>query len=73
VEKAPLLAQGKLAIDISNVTYADMDGTRILREIYSQNRPRLIATTPWTQYLAEKIAADPHDSSDEEQENADND
>ena len=73
VEMAPQLAQGKLAIDLSNVIYADADGTRVLREIYSQIRPRVIATTPWTQYLAEKIAADPQDRSDEEQENADHD
>ena len=73
VEKAPLLAQGKLSIDISNVTYADADGTRVLREIHSQARPKVIASSPWTQYLAEQIAANPHDRSDEEQENADND
>jgi hypothetical protein len=55
------------------VIYADDDGIRVLRDIYSQARPKVVATTPWTQYLAEKIAASPHDRSDEEQENADND
>jgi anti-anti-sigma regulatory factor len=73
VEKAPLLALANLSLDLTNVIYADDDGIRVLREIYSQAQPKLVATTPWTQYLAEKITAIPPDHSDEEQENADND
>jgi hypothetical protein len=77
VEKAPLLALTSLSLDLTNVIYADDDGIRVLRDIYSQAQPKVVATTPWTQYLAEKIAASPHDHSDdrsdEEQENADND
>ena len=71
VEKAPLLAPASLSLDLSNVTYADGDGIRVLRDIYSQARPNVVATTPWTQYLAEKIAADPDDHSEQEPENAD--
>jgi hypothetical protein len=73
MEKAPQLSQGKLSIDLSNVIFADADGTRVLRAIYFQARPKVVATTPWTQYLAEKIAANPNDVSDEEQENGNND
>ena len=73
MEKAPLLAPANLSLDLTNVIYADDDGIRVLREIYSQAQPKLVATTPWTKYLAEKITAIPPDHSDEEQENADND
>jgi anti-anti-sigma regulatory factor len=75
VDEAARLTRRKLAIDISNVIFADAGGTRVLRDIYSQARPSIVASTPWTQYLAEQISADPHgrehDSSNEEQENAD--
>ena len=73
VEKAPLLALANLSLDLTNVIYADDDGIRVLREIYTQAQPKVVATTPWTQYLAEKIAAIPPDHSDEEQENGNND
>jgi len=63
VEHAPQLAQRKLVLNLSNVIFADADGTRVLREIYLQARPEVIANTPWTHYLAAQIAANPHDSS----------
>lgn len=77
VDEAPRLTRRQLSIDISNVIFADGDGTRVLRNIYSQARPRIVATTPWTKYLAEQMVANlhdvsDHDRSDEEQENADN-
>jgi hypothetical protein len=71
VEQAPQLAQQKLVLDLSNVIFADADGTRVLREIHSQAHPQVIANTPWTRYLAAQIAANPHDRSDQEQGNAD--
>ena len=73
VEQAPQLTQSKLVIDISNVIYADADGTRVLKAIYSQASPELVANTPWTQYLAGQITANPNDRSHEEQGHADND
>lgn len=57
-ERSSRLAQTKLSIDLSNVTYADADGTRVLREIYSQSQPELLAFTPWTQHLAREIAGE---------------
>lgn len=66
VEQAPQLADRKLVLNLTNVIFADADGTRVLREIYSQARPEVIANTPWTRYLAAQIAANPHDSSDQE-------
>jgi hypothetical protein len=75
VDEAPRLTKRNVAIDISNVIFADPDGTEVLREICSQARPRIVATTPWTKYLAEQISVSPqnakHDSSEEDQENAD--
>lgn len=70
-EQAPQLAQQKLVLDLSNVIFADAEGTRILRAIHSQASPQVIANTPWTRYLAAQIAANPHDRSNQEQGNAD--
>lgn len=55
VETAPQLASRKLTIDLNNVTYADAAGKRVLRGIYVQTNATLLATTPWTQFLAEEI------------------
>jgi hypothetical protein len=55
-ETAPRLAAKKLTLDLRNVTYADVKGKRVLREIYSRTEAELVASTPWTQYLAEEIS-----------------
>lgn len=55
VETAPRLASRKLIIDLHNVTYADAAGKQVLRSIYAQTRAQLLASTPWTQFLAEEI------------------
>jgi len=56
-ELAPSLAPRSLTIDLNNVIYADEAGKQILRAIYTQSNAHLFATTPWTEYLAEEIAA----------------
>lgn len=56
-ETAPLLASRKLIIDLHNVTYADASGKQVLRSIYSQTNASLVASTPWTQFLAAEVAA----------------
>ncbi len=71
LEQAPQLATRKVVINLANVIYADGDGIRVLREVFSQAQPEIVANSPWTKHLAEQIAASPHDRSDEEQENAD--
>jgi anti-anti-sigma regulatory factor len=55
VETAPQLAYKSLALDLSNVTYADSAGTQVLRGIYAQTHADLKAGTPWTEFLAEQI------------------
>jgi hypothetical protein len=55
VETAPQLGERPLSIDLRNVIYADAAGTQLLREIYSQTHARLIASSPWAQYLAQEI------------------
>jgi len=55
VESAPRIAGKRLAIDLSDVTYADAHATNLLREIYQQTQAELIAGTVWTQSLAEMI------------------
>ena len=44
-----------LSIDLRSTTFADTDGIRSLRNIYSETRAELLTGTPWTQYLAEEI------------------
>ncbi len=55
VETAPQLGQKTLSIDLRNVIFADAGGKQVLRDIYAQTHARLIANSPWAQYLAEEI------------------
>lgn len=55
VETAPQLETKILSIDLQNVTYADAHGKQVLRAIYAQTQARLVASSPWAQYLAEEI------------------
>ena len=57
LEAAPRLQSKKLVIDLHNVTYADASGKQVLRDIYAQTHAELVATTPWTQFLAEEVSA----------------
>ena len=57
VETAPRLESRRLVIDLHNVTYADANGKQVLRDIYAQTHADLIASTPWTQFLAEEVTA----------------
>jgi anti-anti-sigma regulatory factor len=54
-EMAPSLASRKLLLDLSNVTYTDEVGKRVLGAIYAQTAAELITSTPWTKFLAEQI------------------
>jgi anti-anti-sigma regulatory factor len=55
-EKAPVVAKRKLALDLREITFADSDGMRVLKTIYSQTGAAILTGTPWTQYLAEEVA-----------------
>ncbi|HLY43444.1 MAG TPA: hypothetical protein VKR52_19685 [Terracidiphilus sp.] len=55
VETAPRLASRKLSIDLRNVTYADVRGEQVLRDMCSLARTELVTSTPWTQYLANAV------------------
>lgn len=72
VEAAPQLASRKLTIDLHNVTYADIKGKSILRAIYAQTNAVLVASTPWTQFLAAEIAANSTENDDQETGHANN-
>ena len=54
-EAASRLGSKHLSIDLSNVTYADADGKRVLGTILSQAKAELVTGTLWTQYLAEEL------------------
>ena len=70
VETAPQLNSRNLILDLRNVTYADCAGTDALKQIYSQSKPRLIAGSPWTEYLAKEISKNGHKGTNEEVEHA---
>ena len=55
-EKAPVVAQKKLSLDLRETTFADAGGIRVLRAIYSQTGAAILTGTPWTEYLAEEVA-----------------
>ncbi|MGA8727741.1 MAG: hypothetical protein WB608_03245 [Terracidiphilus sp.] len=65
VETAPRVASRKLSLDLRQVTYADANGERVLKGIYAEREAELVASTPWTQYLAEVIKKSSADNSEE--------
>ena len=54
-QTAPTLHARKLSLDLRQTTFADAGGIRILKAIYSQTGARILAGTPWTQYLADEV------------------
>ena len=54
-EKASSFSKRKTSLDLRETTFADAEGIRVLRTIYSQTGAAILAGTPWTQYLAEEI------------------
>jgi anti-anti-sigma regulatory factor len=54
-ELAPTMGTRKLSIDLRNTTYADASGIQALKDIYLQTAAELVTSSPWTEYLAEKI------------------
>jgi anti-anti-sigma regulatory factor len=54
-EKAPLLNERKTTVDLRSVTYVDEQGKKVLRDIYEQSHAELLASTPWTRYLADEV------------------
>ncbi len=55
LQTAPRLGPKDVSIDLRNVTFADEAGKRVLRDIYAQTQANFVASTPWSQYLAEEI------------------
>lgn len=70
VETAPQLRSRKLIIDLRNVTYADSAGIDALKNIYAQTHAKLLAASPWTEYLAREISKSRSQEVNEEVENA---
>jgi hypothetical protein len=54
-EAAPRVHSRVVSMDLREVTFADADGKRILREIEGETDAILIATTPWARHLANEI------------------
>ncbi len=71
VETTPRIASRKLSLDLRQVTYADAEGERVLKRICSERETELVASTPWTQYLAEEIKKKSADNSQEAEDGND--
>jgi hypothetical protein len=71
-EAAPRLASRKLSLNLRDVTYVDIGGKQVLRNIYAQTGATLLATSPSTQFLAGEIAGNSEDRFEQEQVNASN-
>lgn len=54
-ETAPRLADRKVVLDLSDVTYADSGATELLLDMYAQTHAEILAGTVWTQSLADYI------------------
>jgi len=54
-EKSRSFANKKISLDLRETTFADAGGIQILRAIYAQTGARILAGTPWTEYLADEI------------------
>ncbi len=65
-EMAPELDKKPLSIDLRSVTYADAAGKDVLRDIYAHTHAKLVANSPWAQYLAEEITQSKPVHADEE-------
>jgi len=55
-EKASTVAQKEVSLDLRGTTFADADGIRILKTIYSQTDATFLTGTPWAQYIATEVA-----------------
>jgi hypothetical protein len=70
VEAAPRLGTRKLVLDLRNVTYADAGGNSALRTISSATGAELVASTPWSQYIAGQVRGNEKDLTRQGAENA---
>lgn len=54
-QTSPERGARNLALDLRDTTYADAQGIQTLRSIYRETGAAVLASTPWTQYLAEEV------------------
>jgi anti-anti-sigma regulatory factor len=55
-EAAARRASRAVLLDLSDVTYADESGKKVLQGIYADSGAELVTSTPWTQFLAQEIS-----------------
>jgi diguanylate cyclase (GGDEF)-like protein/PAS domain S-box-containing protein len=55
-QKSNYLSSKTLCLNLCNVTYADDEGLRILREICTHPSLQCVANTLWSHYLAQQVA-----------------
>jgi hypothetical protein len=52
---APRVGEKKLQLDLRGVTFADLPGKQVLRDIYAESGAEIVAKTAWSDHLAEEI------------------
>lgn len=45
----------KLSLDLCDVTYSDVEGKRVLREMFKRSRAEFITHSDWSHHLADEI------------------
>lgn len=65
---APSLTDRKVSLDLSDVTFVDDQGMRVLRHIYEKTKADFETGSPLTEYFAEKAR---NDDEHDQQKNGD--
>jgi hypothetical protein len=55
-ETAPRLGSRQLSLNLRDLTYSNEHGKQVLREIVAQTSAEILASNPFTKYLAQEIS-----------------
>lgn len=72
-EAALHLASRELLLDLCDVTFVDVKGKQVLKNIHSQTGARLVASTQWSHFLAGEVSGHNPGRIEEEPEDENND
>jgi anti-anti-sigma regulatory factor len=72
-EAAPRLASRELLLDLRDVTFADVSGKQVLKNIHAESKATFVVSSQWSQYLAGEISGNNAGHSKEEPGDESND
>lgn len=59
-ELAPRLLNRQVRLDVRNVTYSDLDGKHLLRNIFRETQAEILTRSQWSRHLAEEVTNTNH-------------